>query len=101
LYKNAEKLYNLGMAVTISEFRRNLFSLVEQAAEGKPVEFTYRGEVFSVAPLRKRRRLDGWKGLPQYAGLALSPEEFDQYRESQAALGGSRLWENDALPNSK
>jgi antitoxin (DNA-binding transcriptional repressor) of toxin-antitoxin stability system len=38
------------MAVTITEFRRNLFQLADQALEGKPIEFTHKGFVFKVIP---------------------------------------------------
>jgi len=38
------------MAVNITEFRRNLFQLADQALEGKPIEFTHKGVVFKVVP---------------------------------------------------
>jgi antitoxin (DNA-binding transcriptional repressor) of toxin-antitoxin stability system len=38
------------MAVNITEFRRNLFQLADQALEGKPIEFIHKGVVFKVVP---------------------------------------------------
>jgi antitoxin (DNA-binding transcriptional repressor) of toxin-antitoxin stability system len=38
------------MAVNITEFRRNLFQLVDQALEGKSIEFIHKGVVFKVIP---------------------------------------------------
>jgi hypothetical protein len=38
------------MAVSITEFRRNLFQLADQALEGKPIEFIHKGVVFKVLP---------------------------------------------------
>jgi antitoxin (DNA-binding transcriptional repressor) of toxin-antitoxin stability system len=38
------------MAVNITEFRRNLFRLADQALEGKPIEFIHKGVVFKVVP---------------------------------------------------
>jgi antitoxin (DNA-binding transcriptional repressor) of toxin-antitoxin stability system len=38
------------MPVNITEFRRNLFQLADQALHGEPVEFTHKGVVFKVIP---------------------------------------------------
>jgi antitoxin (DNA-binding transcriptional repressor) of toxin-antitoxin stability system len=38
------------MTVNITEFRRNLFQLADQALEGKPIEFIHKGVVFKVVP---------------------------------------------------
>ena len=38
------------MTVNITEFRRNLFQLADQALEGKPIEFIHKGFVFKVVP---------------------------------------------------
>jgi antitoxin (DNA-binding transcriptional repressor) of toxin-antitoxin stability system len=38
------------MPVTITDFRRRLFQLADQALQGEPVEFTHKGIVFKVIP---------------------------------------------------
>jgi prevent-host-death family protein len=38
------------MEVPISQFRKNIFALVNEAAEGKDVTFTYKGRKFRVVP---------------------------------------------------
>jgi antitoxin (DNA-binding transcriptional repressor) of toxin-antitoxin stability system len=38
------------MSVNITEFRRNLFHLADQALQGQPVSFTHKGIVFNVIP---------------------------------------------------
>ncbi len=35
-------------SVTVSEFRRNLFALLERVTEGELVEFTHRGRSYTV-----------------------------------------------------
>ena len=43
-------MYTRTMDVTITEFRRNLFNLVEQAMSGIEVHVTYKGKSFTVKP---------------------------------------------------
>jgi prevent-host-death family protein len=38
------------MEVPITQFRKNIFELVNQAAEGKDVRFTHKGRRFRVVP---------------------------------------------------
>ena len=40
------------MEVSITQFRRNLFALVNQAMEGTDVWVTHKGERFKIAPER-------------------------------------------------
>jgi prevent-host-death family protein len=42
--------YDRGMEVPITEFRKNIFALVNQAAEGKDVRFTHKGRRFRIVP---------------------------------------------------
>jgi antitoxin (DNA-binding transcriptional repressor) of toxin-antitoxin stability system len=47
------------MKVTITEFRKNLFKLVEMVIAGEPVEFTHRGTTIQlVVPGGPSSRLD-------------------------------------------
>jgi hypothetical protein len=38
------------MPVNITQFRRHLFQLADQALQGEPVEFIHKGVVFKVTP---------------------------------------------------
>jgi len=49
--------------VTITKFRQDLFRLADEAINGKPVQFVYKGVVFQVVPEMKRKeKLDGLVG---------------------------------------
>lgn len=51
------------MPVTITKFRQDLFRLADEAINGKPVQFVYKGVVFQVVPEMKRKeKLDGLVG---------------------------------------
>lgn len=43
-------MYTALMQVTITEFRRNLFTLVEQAMNGTEVHVTHKGKSFTLKP---------------------------------------------------
>jgi antitoxin (DNA-binding transcriptional repressor) of toxin-antitoxin stability system len=45
------------MPVNITEFRRNLFQLADQALKGEPVEFIHKGVVFKVVPATPASKL--------------------------------------------
>lgn len=47
---DGRELYDSGMTVTISEFGKSLFQLVEKARNVERIEFTHLGEVFCVVP---------------------------------------------------
>ena len=38
------------MAIPISQFRRDIFSLVDRAAKGEQISFTHKGRLFRVQP---------------------------------------------------
>ena len=42
--------HNVYMAVPISQFRKDIFSLAEAALKGTVVEFTHKGVTFKVIP---------------------------------------------------
>lgn len=46
------------MEVPITEFRKNIFALVNQAAEGKEVRFTHKGKRFRIVPEDPVDKLD-------------------------------------------
>lgn len=45
------------MTTSISKARQNLFSLVEQAANGERVEFVHKGQVFQIVPVDRPSKL--------------------------------------------
>lgn len=78
------------MEVTISQFRRDLFQIVERAAQGEPVTITHRGRRFRVVPegggLPTLDRLTGLQIVnPQAPGLEDQSWKDEMIRE----------WESD------
>jgi hypothetical protein len=55
------------MTATITQFRKELFQLADQALKGEPVEFIYRGVVFKVTPAQKQLKMDKLVGQPVLA----------------------------------
>jgi hypothetical protein len=45
------------MKVTITQFRQDLFKLVNKALDGEPLEFVHKGIVFRVVPEKKVSKL--------------------------------------------
>ena len=52
------------MKVTITNLRRDLFKLADQALEGAPLSFTYKGVVFKVLPETRTSKLSNLIGEP-------------------------------------
>ena len=50
------------MKVTITKFRQELFSLVDRALGGEPLEFVHKGVVFRVVPEVKPSKLSKLTG---------------------------------------
>jgi hypothetical protein len=52
---------------TITQFRKELFQLADQALTGESVTFVYRGVVFKVLPEKKQSKLEKLVGQPVVA----------------------------------
>jgi hypothetical protein len=52
---------------TITQFRKDLFQLADQAMNGEIVQFTYKGVVFKVTPEKKHSKLEKLVGQPVLA----------------------------------
>lgn len=78
----------------ITQFRKELFQLAEQALEGQPVQFVYRGVVFKVTPENKKSKLDKLVGQPvlaqgadlEQASKELLAEMEESWKEDWGAL---------------
>ena len=78
------------MRVTITQFRRDLFHLVERAASGEDVAFSYKGIVFRVVPTNQPSKLDRIRAERVVA------EDTDWREQSQALLREMEAeWEKD------
>jgi len=56
------------MQVTITKFRQDLFRLADEAINGEPVQFIYKGVVFQVVPeVTRGNKLDRLVGQPTLA----------------------------------
>jgi len=73
------------MIATITQFRKDLFQLADQALKGEPVEFLYRGVVFKVMPEKKQSKLDNLVGQPVLAaGVELEQAGKELLAEMEA-----------------
>ena len=73
------------MTATITQFRKELFQLADQALKGEPVEFLYRGVVFKVTPEKKQSKLDKLVGQPVLAqGIDLAQASKELTAEMEA-----------------
>ncbi len=55
------------MQATITQFRKELFQMADQAINGEIVQFTYKGVVFKVTPEKKHSKLEKLVGQPVIA----------------------------------
>jgi hypothetical protein len=75
---------------TITQFRKNLFHLADQAMNGEIVQFTYRGVVFEVKPEKRQSKLAKLVGQPVVAAgvdPALAGKELSAEMQAE--------WEKD------
>ncbi len=78
------------MKVTITQFRKDLFRLVDRALAGEPIEFVHRGVVFTVAAEGKPSRLERLTGqLVVAPGTDLEKASRELLQEMQSE------WEKD------
>ena len=78
------------MRVTITELRKDLFRIADQALAGEPVEFTYKGVVYKMAPdtrSSKLARLTGQKVVAPGAGIENASRRLLKEMEAE--------WEKD------
>jgi len=69
----------------ITQFRKELFQLADQALNGEPVQFVYRGVVFSVTPESRKSKLDKLVGQPVLApGVDLEQASKELLAEMEA-----------------
>jgi hypothetical protein len=74
------------VTATITQFRKELFQLADQALKGEPVEFVYRGVVFKVTPEHKQSKMDKLVGQPVLApGVDLEQASRELLAEMEAA----------------
>ena len=82
------------MSTTITQFRKELFQLADQALKGESVEFLYRGVVFKVTPEKRQSKLENLVGQPvlaagadlENAGKELLAEMESEWMSDWAAL---------------
>ena len=82
------------MAATITQFRKELFQMADQALKGESVEFLYRGVVFKVTPEKKQSKLENLVGQPVLApgaDLESAGKELQAEMESEWVSDWSRL----------
>ena len=74
------------MTATITQFRKDLFHLADQALGGETVAFSYRGVVFHIVPEKKHSKLDkliGQDVLADGADLEKAGKELAAVMEAE------------------
>ena len=86
--------YNLYMAVPISKFRKDIFSLAEAALKGTVVEFTHKGVTFKVIPDKPSNKVSNITPLqvinPNYS-LESAANDLQAEMEKEWAKDWSQL----------
>jgi antitoxin (DNA-binding transcriptional repressor) of toxin-antitoxin stability system len=63
------------VTVTVTDFRKNLFQLVERALNGELIEIVHKNRTIRLAPTEPKSKLSR---LVQRDTLNCSPDEFEQ-----------------------
>lgn len=74
------------MTTTITNFRKYLFRLADEALKGQSVEFLYKGVVFRVVPEKKKLKTDNLIGQTTLASgvdLELAGKQLSAEMESE------------------
>ena len=83
-------IHNENMAVTITQFRQQLFQLADQALQGETVEFIHKGVLFKLMPeirVSKLAKLTAEPVLPEGADGDYDSSELLKQMEAE--------WEKD------
>jgi hypothetical protein len=74
---------------TITQFRKDLFHLADEAMKGEIVQFTYKGVVFQVKPEKKHSKLEKLVGQPVVAtGVDVEQASKQLLAEMEAEWAG-------------
>lgn len=87
------------MAMTATEFRKNLFQVLDSVAKGRPAEIEYKGTKLSIKPVAKRSIFDNL--VERDLGWDIKDNESGWTEEMQAAW--DKKWSHylPAKPKSK
>lgn len=83
-------MYIEGMTVTITEFRNNIFKMVERALAGESVEFVYQGSTIRLSPQIRPSRLD--RLTPRQITNPEVTEEAERNLQAEMMLEMERDW---------
>ena len=78
------------MEVSITQFRRNIFDLVNQALEGSELWVTHKGHRFKLTPEKKT----GGR-LSRITPLEIINPKFSKLNDSSLLAEMTRAWEKD------
>jgi hypothetical protein len=80
------------MAITPTEFRKNLFQLLQRASDGELIEIEYKNHTVQLVAKARRSKL---ARLVRRDILACSPEELEQFQSelsNQQQSDWERKW---------
>jgi hypothetical protein len=88
------------MEVPITQFRKNIFALVNEAAEGKDVLFTHKGKRFRVVP-EHAPEIDNLSRLTPMDVIALGVDLEDESYKEQLMRDWELKWDRRLGPAQK
>jgi len=68
------------MTVTVTDFRKNLFQLVERALNGELIEIVHKNRTIRLAPTEPKSKMSR---LVRRETLNCAPEDFDRATRAQ------------------
>ena len=85
MYNHLQKLYayrrECTMRLKASEFRRNLFSVLDHCLEsGEPIEVERRQGIVEISPLKRRRKV---AELPHRPDILVDGDALDSFSPAQ------------------
>ena len=82
------------MTVTVTDFRKNLFQLVERAMNGELIEIVHKNRTIRLAPTEPNSKLSR---LVKRDTLNCTPDEFDQavrVQDEEIRRAWEQKWQN-------
>jgi antitoxin (DNA-binding transcriptional repressor) of toxin-antitoxin stability system len=82
------------VTVTATDFRKNLFQLVERALNGELIEIVHKNRTIRLAPTEPKSKLSR---LVQRDTLNCTPDEFDQalrLQDEEIRRAWEQKWQN-------
>jgi prevent-host-death family protein len=92
--------YTLVMKVTSTEFRKNLFQIVERVLQGELVEVAHKGRLIRLVPENKPSKLSRLLQRDTINGTLEDLERAQQQLDEELRASWDSKWDNKRFPTS-